>query len=292
MKSKLTLLKLVRAPAGLTAVSNIIAAAVIASNNQLSADIILLICASIFLYFSGMALNDCFDYQEDFSERATRPIPSGEISLKNAWLFGISLMAAGILFAFSYSLSAGFISIALATAIVLYNGVIKKGFIGSICMASCRYVNWLLGASFVGLAASSYLMALPIFFYIVGLTFLSKQETHGENKSAVIVCALMLTLTAASILYLVEYQFALNHFEYLTAFVLLAIWCLLIASKLIKIFNNFTPGNIQQLIGWMVIGVIPLDALLVAASGEYIVSLIILALLPPCRMLNKYLYVT
>ena len=79
---------------------------------------------------------------------------------------------------------------------------------------------------------------------------------------------------------------------YITAFVLIAVWCLLIASKLIKVFKDFTPGNIQQLIGWMVIGVIPLDALLVAASGEYLMSLIILALLPPCRMLNKYLYVT
>ena len=239
-----------------------------------------------------MALNDCFDYKEDLAERPSRPIPHGDIPLKQAWLFGFTLMAAGVIFAFCYSLSSGFISLALASAIILYNGFIKKGFIGSITMASCRYVNWLLGASFVGLSTSSYLFALPILFYICGLTFLSKQETHGKNKSAVAVCALMLVLTAASILYLIEYQFALNHFDYHVAFVLVGLWCLLMASKLIFVFQNFTPKNIQQLIGWMVIGVIPLDALLVATTGEYMMSLIILALLPPCRLLNKYLYVT
>lgn len=287
-----TFLKLIRAPAGFTALSNILAAAIIASSNQLNADLILLITASVLLYFSGMALNDCFDHQEDLAERPQRPIPNGDLSLKSAWLIGFSLMSAGLVCAFCYSTTSGYIGLALASAIILYNGFVKQGLLGSMCMASCRYFNWLLGASFVALSINSWLFALPIFFYITGLTFLSKQETHGRDKNAVLFCASMIALTALSAVYLVLAIFTLSTQQQIISVLLIAAWFAVMASKLIKVFKHFEPQNIQQLIGWMVIGVIPLDALLVALSGEYLLSLIILALLPPCRMLNKYLYVT
>lgn len=290
--SLLTLLKLVRAPAGITAISNIVAAATIASQGQLNASLLLLILASVLFYYSGMTLNDCFDYQEDLKERPNRPIPSGELSLTQGWCIGFGLMIGGLLLAFSYSQIAGYVGIALSIVITLYNSIIKEGFIGSICMASCRYVNWILGATFIGLSSQNFLMALPIFFYITGLTFLSKQETHGENKNAVWVCATMLLLTALSGAYFVSNVFILDTMQLYISFALITLWTVLNLKKLIRVFNDFTPENIQNLISWMVIGVIPLDALFVALSGNYIVALFILALLPPCRMLNKYLYVT
>ena len=60
-------------------------------------------------------------------------------------------------------------------------------------------------------------------------------------------------------------------------------------NKLKQVFQSFCPENIQKMIVFMVIGVIPLDALLVAISGHYWFALIIIALLPPCRILNKRL---
>jgi 4-hydroxybenzoate polyprenyltransferase len=290
--SLLTLLKLVRAPAGITAISNIVAAATIASNGQLNASLILLITSSILFYYSGMTLNDCFDFKEDSIERPSRPIPSGELSLKSAWIFGASMMLGGLVLAFLHSQTAGIIGLCLGAVIVLYNGLIKNGFAGSVCMASCRYFNWVLGATFVGLAGQNWLMALPIFFYIIGLTYLSKQETHGENKNAVFFCAFMLLLTALSGLYFVFTVFMLEQWQTYISVALIVVWSVLNVNKLIKVFKEFTPNNIQNLISWMVIGVIPLDALFVALSGHYIIALVILALLPPCRLLNKYLYVT
>jgi len=291
-----TILKLVRAPAGITAISNILAAATLAvtltPGGQLSTNVVTLIIASILFYYAGMTLNDCFDYKEDLQERPTRPIPNGDLSLSSAWLLGSGLMLCGLFLAFSFSQMAGYVGLVLSTVIVLYNSIIKEGFLGSICMASCRYFNWILGATFIGLSSLSWQMALPIFFYIVGLTFLSKQETQGENKNAVFVCAFMLLLTALSGLYFVVDVFQLSDTQRYISFALVTLWVGLNLQKLIRVFNDFTPANIQGLIGWMVIGVIPLDALLVALSGNYLVAIIILALLPPCRMLNKYLYVT
>jgi 4-hydroxybenzoate polyprenyltransferase len=164
----ITLLKLVRAPAGFTAISNILAAAIIATSGQLNTDIIVLSVASICFYFAGMALNDCFDYKIDLAERANRPIPQGLISLSHAWLVGFTLLGCALLLAYLHSVTAFYLGLTLSCCILLYSGVIKDGLAGSIFMASCRYVNWLLGASIATLTINSYYFALPILFLYHG----------------------------------------------------------------------------------------------------------------------------
>ncbi|GLR71792.1 hypothetical protein GCM10007852_27000 [Agaribacter marinus] len=297
-------LKLIRAPAGFTAISNILATSVIVSNGQLDWSLLYLLSASVCFYFSGMTLNDCFDYKEDLAERAFRPLPSGQISIGFAWLFGFGLMIAGLGMAFAFSQASGVIGMFLCLAIVLYNGVIKDGLLGSFCMASCRYVNWIFGASFVLMFATSkqslsqnlssidYFIAVPIFFYIAGLTYLSKQETSAANKQAVWVTAFFIFCSAISSLFLAHMHFELFDWQRYIAYGIVILWSLLMLNKLRVVFADFVPENIQKLIGFMVIGVIPLDALITAMAGHYLYSLFILALLPPCRMLNKKLYVT
>jgi 4-hydroxybenzoate polyprenyltransferase len=288
----ITFLKLVRAPAGFTAVSNILAAAIIATTGQLSADVLMLCIASVCFYFAGMALNDCFDCKIDLEERANRPIPLGLISLSQAWLVGYSLLSAGLLLAYLHSVATFYIGLTLSCCILLYNGVIKDGLTGSIFMASCRYVNWLFGASIAALTVDSYFFALPILFYIIGLTYLSKQEVKATNKNAIFFTAFMLLMTALSMVWLTAQVFVLTMTESIIAFSLIGVWFLFNACKLVTVFNTFTPNNIQKMITWLIIGVIPLDALIVIISGHYILGFIILALLPPCRLLSKKLAMT
>lgn len=282
-------LKLIRAPAGFTALTNILAASVIMADGQLDIRLGLLLIASGCFYFSGMALNDCFDFQEDSIERPSRPIPCGAIKPAVAWGIGIGLLVFGLLFAFSFSATSGYIGAGLAIAILVYNGLVKEGFFGSLSMASCRYLNWLLGASFVALSVQSFVLAIPIFAYITGLTFLSKQETNAQNKQSVWVCTLAILAVVASCIYLIHSVFDLNTLEIVVAYGFLFVWASLILNKLRLVFQSFSPENIQQMIVYMVVGVIPLDALLVAMSGNYLFALIVLALLVPCRMLNQRL---
>ena len=288
----ITLLKLVRAPAGFTAVSNILAAAIIATSGQLTADVILLCVASVCFYFAGMALNDCFDYKIDLAERANRPIPQGLISISQALIVGFTLLSCALLFAYIHSITAFYLGLTLSCCILLYNGVIKDGLAGSIFMASCRYFNWLLGASIAALTINSYYFALPILFYIIGLTYLSKQEVQATNKNAVFFTATTLLLTAVAMIWLTTQALALTVNQSIIAYSLISIWFALNAFKLARVFKAFTPDNIQNMITWLIIGVIPLDALIVVISGHYILGCLILALLPPCRLLSKKLAMT
>jgi 4-hydroxybenzoate polyprenyltransferase len=288
----ITFLKLVRAPAGFTAVSNILAATIIATAGQLTADVLLLCAASVCFYFAGMALNDCFDYKIDLAERASRPIPQGLISLPYAWLIGYSLLSTGLLLAYLHSITTFYIGLTLSCCILLYNGVIKDGLPGSIFMASCRYVNWVFGASIVALTMNSYFFALPILFYIIGLTYLSKQEVQATNKNAIFFTAFMLLMAALSMVWLTAQVFVLSMTESIIAYSLIGAWFVFNACKLVTVFKSFTPDNIQKMITWLIIGVIPLDALIVVISGHYILGFLILALLPPCRLLSKKLAMT
>ncbi|MCU4676156.1 UbiA family prenyltransferase [Catenovulum sp. 2E275] len=298
------LLQLVRAPNGLTAVSNILAAAVIASSGQVNFSVGILIIASLAFYYGGMTLNDCFDYREDLAERNKRPLPSGQISLTLAWLLGFGLLAVGLglsaFFAWP-NLTALFIGLALSLSIILYNSLIKNGLTGSIMMGLCRYFNWLLGASFVlsltpeingELNPCVFLLALPILLYITGLTYLSKQETHATDKKALLLTSLFMLATAVSQIILL-FTVLTNHLTtQIIGTVLVCIWLALLLKRLIPLWFNFTPDKIQAMIMYLIIGVIPLDALMLAISGYYLWALVVIALLPPCRVLSKHLYMT
>ena len=288
----ITLLKLVRAPAGFTAVSNILAAAIIATSGQLSLNTLLLCVASLCFYFAGMALNDCFDYKIDLAERANRPIPQGLISLSQAWLVGFALLGCALVLAFLHSVTTFYVGLILSSCILLYNGVVKDGLAGSIFMASCRYFNWLLGASIAVITLNSFYFALPILFYIIGLTYLSKQEVQATNKNAVFFIAAMLVLCALAMMGLTRYVLSLTVMQSIVSYSLICLWFLLNIQKLVNVFTSFNPENIQKMITWLIIGVIPLDALIVVISGHYLLGFVILALLPPCRLLSKKLAMT
>src|SRR5271154_4566292 len=77
------------------------------------------------LYTGGMFLNDAFDADFDRQRRASRPIPSGAISLEAVWRWSLVWLALGILLLFFCGKIAGTIGIILVICILIYNAVHK-----------------------------------------------------------------------------------------------------------------------------------------------------------------------
>jgi fermentation-respiration switch protein FrsA (DUF1100 family) len=63
-------------------------------------------------------------------------------------------------------------------------------------------------------------------------------------------------------------------------------------SRLRTIWREFTPEAIQRGVGLLVLGIIPLDAVLAWAAGPWWGGVLVLALLIPGRLLGRWLYVT
>jgi len=278
-----------RAPAVFTAVSNILAAHLMVTNGNIQClNLAILMLASAALYLAGMILNDCFDYQEDARERPNRPLPAGRIALKTAWLLGWLLLGSGVILASLVGYQQLEIAILLAAFIIIYNGYAKQTLIGTMVMGGCRYLNWLLGLSVLPLQSTQFILALPIFIYVTALTLLSIVETSATKKNYLAFSFTIMLLGSFLLLFI---QLAITKSTPVAPIVLLGLF-MLIAKRMLKTYQNFTPAQIQKTIKFLVMGIIPLDALLVLSSNHFLGALVVLSLLAPSWLLARSIRVT
>ena len=281
-------LQLVRAPALFTALSNATAAHLVATEGVVVwSALVPLALASAALLAAGMALNDCFDRAVDARERPTRPLPSGAVPVAAAWCLGLGLLAAGVALAALAGLRSMLVAAALAAAILLYDGVLKSTWVGPLVMGACRYLNWLLGLSVVALTPAAWLVPVPVLIYVTSLTVLSRAEAAAQDRRLVVIAGAGLAGAAASIAGLwaagVLTQLAVLP---LTG-VALAVWLGLVT----RCYREHTPPVIQAAVGKLIMGLVPLDVLLVLGRDVWW-GLVLIVFMIPGRWLGRRLYVT
>ena len=283
------ILQLVRAPAVFTAISNILAAHLIAGGGRLYWRELILLCgASVLIYSAGMVLNDCFDFTEDARERPSRPLPSGRVRLGVAWASAWILLTAGFALAGIAGRRSLIIAGLLILAVVLYDGFLKAGPAGSLVMGACRYLNWLLGFSFLPLSTRDLLVPIPVLIYIAALTLLASEETRAHSRTALRVCIAGMILAACSVVVLLATG-ALSNLWASIPLVLGLVWVL---RELSLAGRDFRSVRVQSTITFLLLGIIPLDALLVFAGGPWWGALVVLTLLLPSRIAARAIYVT
>lgn len=281
--------QLLRLPAVFSALSNSLAAQLIATGGQWHWTALgLLLMASATLYLAGMVLNDCFDLAEDTHERPRRPLPAGTVPVRTAWRLGWGLLVTGILLAWAAGPRTGAIAGLLALAIVLYDGMLKSTPVGSLAMGSCRYLNWLLGLAVAPLTPAVLLLPLPIFIYVASLTVLSRVETHANDRQALGYCTIGLLSSAALLVGYQKYGLLPNNW----ILWLLAPAVLIVLYQLWLTANDFRPARVQQSVSWLILGIIPLDALLVAGVGPWWGGVLVLSLIVPGRLLTCWISIS
>jgi len=286
-------LQLLRIPAIFTVISNILAAHFIATqdNSIQWGNLFLLIVISVAIYLSGMVLNDCYDFDEDSIYSPHRPLPAGHIELNNAWRLGWGLMLMGLLLAFYAGVTQFTVTLVLALLVILYNGYLKQTVIAPLLMGSCRYFNWILGFSFVPFKQEAFIFALPIFFYISALTYLSTEEaTIVKNRSPLVVCVIGMILCLLLLLsFLIPGPVSTAN---TSIAILISLFILNVAYVLWQTNRDYSSQQIQKAVKTLIMGVIPLDALIVLTQVSYWQAFIILLLLIPGWFLSQRLRVT
>ena len=169
---------------------------------------LLLLISSGCLYSAGMVWNDYFDVEQDRRERPERPIPSGNVSERQAMILGLSLFAVGLLCAGLVSRVSLLLAGLLVGAILLYDGWLKREWVGPIAMGSCRFLNVLLGLSLAGSVMSiwSLHLAFVVGLYVVGVTLFARTEAKVSNQSALQGAALLMFLSLGLALLLPTYK--------------------------------------------------------------------------------------
>lgn len=133
-----------------------------------------------------MFLNDAFDVGFDRQHRPTRPIPSGAISLKDVWIWGIALLVIGIGSLAWISKTTLVLALLLGGAIVVYDAFHKLVGVAPVVMGLCRCLVYVVAASVSenGVTGLAVWSGCALALYIIGLSFLARKEALWAQVAA------------------------------------------------------------------------------------------------------------
>jgi 4-hydroxybenzoate polyprenyltransferase len=268
---------------------------------------VLLLAGSACLYMSGMVLNDYFDADQDRRDRPDRPIPTGQVTPRQAVLVGAALLAGGVALAglAGLVLYAGeqastfvgplVVAVPLAGAILLYDGALKHTPLGPLVMGSCRFLNVLLGVTVSGGLAWPLgpHLALVVGLYIVGVTWFARNEAGRSDRTELVLAAVLMAAALGLVLlvpaHLKEDQTPSPLFPYL-----LVALAFLLGLPVWRAIQAPTPGNVQAAVKRALMCLILLDTVLATGTRAGNVGLVLLVLMAPSLYLNsrKWLYAT
>ena len=226
----------------------------------------LMLALSLF-YVAGMYLNDAYDAEYDARERPERPIPSGRVSAETVFTAGFGMMALGLaLLAWAgYGVAGGtelapvMGGLGLGAAIVLYNRRHKDNPLSPVLMGLCRVLVYVTAGLAVvpDLPTSLWLGASLLLCYLIGLTYVAKQETLGEVRN--LWPLLFLAVPAV-------YAIA-GALESPTVAVLAAGFVLWVGVAL-WFLRRRRPGDVPRAVVSLIAGIALLDAVLIAEAGD------------------------
>ncbi len=243
--------------------TNALAGIVLAGGNVLTPQAAQAVVALSLLYVAGMYLNDAFDREFDRQHRPERPIPSGAASASLVFTIGFALLAAGIILLALCSLRSGIAGAALGALIVLYDAWHKGNPAGPVLMGGCRLLAYVAAGLAVSSAAPAalWVAALVSLSWLIGLTYIAKQETLRTMGNL-----WPLGFLVAPIVYGVAHAEGRPLVVLLT--VVLAGWAAMLVLRLVRQGRPAIPGVVVGLIA----GISLVDALFAAAHDAPVIS--------------------
>lgn len=243
-----------------------------------------LVASSSCLYLAGMALNDYADREVDAVERPGRPIPSGRVSPGFALgLAGALTVAAGALAVAADGPRALAVAVPLASAVWSYDLILKSGPAGVAAMSTCRGLDVMMGSG-----ARGALHALPaaavVTAHIGVVTTVSRQEMTGGD-AAVARRALAATAVVAGAAALVGRR-------KLAALGLIGAYAATVGRAHADAIRDPSPARLQKAVGAGIMGLMPLEAGLLAGAGSLAPAAGVAALWPLARRAAKRRAVT
>ena len=267
--------------------TNMLAGIVLAGGAVLEAQSLVLFVAMSLFYLGGMYLNDAFDAEIDARERPERPIPSGRVSRGLVFAFGFAMLAVAV--ALVAVIAARFApagplwpvasALGLATAIVLYDLYHKRNPLSPVIMGLCRMLVYVTaGLCIVApLPARLSIGAVLLLCYLIGLTYVAKQENLGKVENL-----WPLAFLAAPVVYGVMLA---GDQPVAAWFLLVFLGWMLLAIGFIK---RRRPGDIPRAVVGLIAGISLLDALLVVGTGAIEIALLCVVGFAVTLMLQRY----
>jgi len=231
-----------------------------------------LAAASSCLYLAGMALNDYADREVDAKERPHRPIPSGRVGPRFALGLASGLTAAGLGLAYKAGgARALVVAVPLVGAIWAYDMRLKETPAGPLAMASARSLDVLLGAA-------DLRRALPAAGLVGGhtllITTISRREAEGGTTAlavGAVAGTAAVTVAGAGLALGATHAARLRSLRglcRLAAVGLLGLYAGTLGKAGLAAVRKPDAKALQRFVGAGVLGLMPLEAALMAGRGR------------------------
>jgi len=263
--------------------SNVLAGMILAGGGTddpaLALTLTLVLVAVSSLYVGGMFLNDAFDADWDRRNRPERPIPTGDATRLEVFVWGGAMLAAGPLLLSAIGMTTAAVACALALAILGYDIAHKRLAHASWIMGLCRALVYLTaGYALAGRPTPDLLAgAATLMVYVAGLTYVARTEHLATTAR-----------TGALALLAVPLVFALTRVPDAPAsLVFLGIalaWGVICLRRL-------RPGpmrNAPAAVGGLIAGISLIDAVFLAAWQAPVAALAAVAAFAATRGLHRY----
>ena len=239
--------------------SNTLAGAVLAGASGFGPEFAVMLLAFSLFYTGGMFLNDAFDAAFDAAQRPERPIPSGEVSGREVFGTGYGMMAGGVALLAWIGVAPALAGLTLATAITYYDWNHKGNVFSPVVMGICR-VLVVVGAGLcttLALPAALWIGAALMLCYLIGLTYVAKQENLGKVENLWPLAFLAAPVAYGAWLALSQPVVGLFWLLF-SGWMLVALWFLRRRAK----------GDIARAVVSLIAGISLLDAMLIAGTGS------------------------
>ncbi len=173
--------------------TNVLAGVALTGVFVASGPLALLAFALSLFYIGGMYLNDAFDRAIDARERPERPIPAGLVRATTVFAAGYGLLLAGLAVLGAGAAWTGqggywpaiLSGLALGGLIVFYDAHHKANPWSPVLMGLCRVLVYTTAALSVAgrLGVAVVAGAAVLLSYLIGLTYVAKQETLAEFRN-------------------------------------------------------------------------------------------------------------
>lgn len=238
--------------------TNALAGALLAGSRDLGAEFTLVVLAFSLFYTGGMFLNDAFDAPWDARERAERPIPSGQVARAEVFAWGFGFMVVAIALLSWIGRAPALAGLALAGVITLYDWNHKANPLSPVVMGLCRALIYLGAALCYStlLPAQLWFGAAALLCYLIGLTYIAKQETLARVENLWPLAFLAIPVLYGAWLS-ASTPLAAPFWVIFSGWIALALWFL----------RRRRRGDIPRAVVSLIAGISLLDALLIAGSG-------------------------
>jgi 4-hydroxybenzoate polyprenyltransferase len=248
-----------------------------------------LVAASSCLYLAGMALNDYADRDVDAVERPGRPIPSGRVSPAFALGLAAALTAgAAVLSVAADGPRALAVTAPLAAAVWGYDLALKSTPIASGSMSACRGLDVMMGSGAHG-ATRALPVAAVVAAHITVVTEVSRREVTGGDAS-VPKRALAATVGVAAAGALLSRR--APAVRRIASLGLVGAYAAVVGRAHVDAAQDPSPARMQRAVGAGILGLIPLEAGLLAGAGSLVPAAGVAALWPIARKASKKRAVT